>query len=121
MVKSNSDKGVWQKSKELYPSSITKRRLLRSIFLFALFYLTGSSSNERNRRDTGSVSLEDVRKEFQTQLSSITASQLCSPPDKICLAGPPGPKGDPGEEGTRGERGESNKTILSSLSFLMAT
>ena len=78
---------------------------------------TGSNSNKRNRRDTGSVyvSLEDVRGEIQTQLRSITASQLCSPPDKICLAGPRGAKGDPGVQGRRGKRGESNKTILAFL------
>ena len=89
--------------------------------LFALFYLTDSYSNARNRRDTGSVSLEDVRKEFKTQLRSVTASQLCSPPDKICLAGPPGAKGEPGEEGRKGKMGESSKTILSSLSSLLDT
>ncbi|XP_020610296.1 collagen alpha-1(XXV) chain-like [Orbicella faveolata] len=65
----------------------------------------GSNSNQRNRRDTGSVSLEDVRSEIQTQLRSLTASQLCSPPDKICVDGQPGAKGEPGERGKRGKRG----------------
>ena len=62
------------------------------------------------------MSLEDVRSEIQTQLRSITASQLCSPPDKICSPGPRGAKGDTGEKGTKGQRGESNNYILSSLS-----
>ena len=78
---------------------------LTLLSLFALFYLTGSNANQRNRRDTGSVSLEDVRSEIQTQLRSLTASQLCSPPDKVCVDGPPGAKGEPGERGKRGKKG----------------
>ena len=83
--------------------------------MFALFFLTGSNSNKRNRRDTGSVNLEYVRSEIQSQLRSLTASQLCSRQDKICLEGPPGPRGEPGARGRRGKKGESNMTILSSL------
>ncbi|KAL9962638.1 hypothetical protein ACROYT_G031758 [Oculina patagonica] len=68
-----------------------------------------SHLNKRNRRDTSSLTLEDVRNEIQTQLGSITASQLCSPPDKICLAGPPGAKGEPGFKGRRGKKGYSGE------------
>ena len=38
----DSDKRLWQKSKELYPSSVTKRRLLRSIFY--LHYFTSQAA-----------------------------------------------------------------------------
>ena len=38
----DSDKRLWQKSKELYPSSVTKRRLLRSIFY--LYYFTSQAA-----------------------------------------------------------------------------
>ena len=68
----------------------------------------GSSSNQRNRRESPvrSVTLDDVRREIQAQLISMTASQLCSPQDKICL---PGEKGEPGSMGPKGRTGKFSK------------
>ena len=82
-------------------------------------YLTGSSSHERNRRESSidSITLDDVRREIQVQLNSVTASQLCSPQDKICLQGPPGAKGDAGLKGRRGRRGTFSRVV--SYSFLL--
>ena len=68
----------------------------------------GSSSNQRNRRESPkrSVTLDDVRREIQAQLNSMTVSQLCSPQDKICL---PGEKGEPGSMGPEGRTGKFTK------------
>ena len=89
------------------------------ILFFVSFNPTANRSNQRNRRDTSSVTLEDVRSEIQKQLGSVTGSQLCSPPDKICLAGPPGSKGNAGMPGLDGRRGKKGESIKISLSILL--
>ena len=66
---------------------------------------TAFHSNQRTRRETSSLTLEDVRMEIRSQLRSVTADQLCSSQEKVCRAGPPGQKGEPGIKGRRGKKG----------------
>lgn len=76
--------------------------------------LAASHSVLRTRRDTTSLTLEDVRSEIRSQLSSVTAAQLCSSQGKVYLAGPPGIKGEPGFKGQPGIKGLSKTSVLPS-------
>ena len=62
------------------------------------------------------MTLEDVRSEIRSQLSSVTAAQLCSSQlqGKVYLAGPPGIKGEPGFKRQPGIKGLSKTSVLPS-------
>ena len=70
------------------------------------------SSPTRQRRDaqpadnnTTPLTITDVRREISRHVSTLAADAFCSPPEQVCVKGPPGPRGPKGRGGKRGSKG----------------
>ncbi|CAH3146485.1 unnamed protein product [Porites lobata] len=55
------------------------------------------------------LTIEQIRREINKTLHSLTPHAFCSPNEKMCVQGPPGREGPKGSRGKRGPRGATGR------------